>query len=194
MLNLVLYFIFVFIVSFGIPQLEPWTYFYNCIKSAKLRAMNEILINGNLKELVLSKFRKKEKIGHIGILQTDIKKVKDIPRNTVKKDFIYLLDSKDADYETRKPLEKKICLEEIVRNVIQRHYEQLQEKLRRNGWIEDPLFSIEYNGKLQPVCNVMKEIYNVDTLWEAIEIVKGNIGTDGAIKCIGNKINSSLIL
>ncbi len=188
MLNLVLYFIFVSIVSFCIPLLKPWTHFYNCIKRAKLRAMNEILINGNWKELLLSKFRKKEKIGHIGILQTDIKKVKDIPRNTVKKDFIYLLDSKDADYETRKPLEKKICLEEIVRNVIQRHYEQLQEKLRRNGWIEDPLFSIEYNGKLQPVCNVMKEIYNVDTLWEAIEIVKGNIGTDGAIKFIGNKI------
>lgn len=181
-------FILVCIGTFWIAQWEPWTHLYKCIKCIKLHIMNELLIHGNWKEWLLSKFRKKEKLSHIGILQTKFKKVKDIPRSTVKKDFIYLLDNKDEDYETRKPIENKEDLERIVRDVIHSYYEQLNRKLRLKGWIDDPLFSIEYKGKSQHICDVMKQMYSIDTLWEAIGSVKESIGTDGSIKFIGNKI------
>lgn len=182
-----IYLFLVSLVSFLISRWEPWTRLYSCIKCTKLHVMNELLIHGDWKGCLLSKFRKEEKLSHLGILQTDLKRVKDIPLSAVKNNYICLLDNKDEDYETRKPITDKTRLEYSV-NVIHDHYEQLQNKLKRNRWIDDPLFSIEYQGKLQHICDVMTQIYTLDTLWEAIKNVKEDIGTDGAIKFIGNKI------
>ena len=183
-----LYPVLVIIVSTVISYFKPYQRLYNGCKKVKLYFMNQLLIYGNLKEILLARFSNKERLNKIGVLATSFHRVKDIPRNLVKKDYIYLLANKDDDYETRAPIDNKQNLEKIVHDVIHKHYDQLQDKLIRIGWINDPLFNIEYDGKKQPVCEVMKQIYGVDVLWDAICAVKQNIGTDGAIKFIGNKI------
>lgn len=184
-----IYPVLVIIISVVISYIKPYErWLYNGYKEVKLYFMNQLLIYGNLKEMLLARFSNKEILNDIGVLATNFHGVKDIPRNLVKKDYIYLLANKDDDYETRKPIDNKQNLEKIVHDVIHKHYEQLQEKLTIIGWINDPLFNIEYDGKKQPVCEVMKQIYDVDVLWDAVCAVKQNIGTDGSIKFIGNKI------
>ena len=183
-----LYSILLIALPVVIPFCKPCERSYDVYKMIKLSYLNLILIHGSLKNALLAKFSKKEKLGNIGILATHFAEVKDIPKNLVHKDYIYLLANKDDDYETRRPLDDKECLEKIVDDIIYKHYDHLNNKLMQKGWMNDSLFNIEYDGKMRPMCDVMKDIYNVDTLWKAIESVKDSIGNDGAIKFIGNKI------
>ena len=82
-----LYPVLVIIVSTVISYFKPYQRLYNGCKKVKLYFMNQLLIYGNLKEILLARFSNKERLNKIGVLATSFHRVKDIPRNLVKKDY-----------------------------------------------------------------------------------------------------------
>ena len=125
--------------------------------------------------------------GLVGILSTTLKEVKDIPANPRMMKIHFA--TTDESYETRQVITDKSIIERIIKNEIVAYYDSLTEKIREKGYDRSQFFYLENeNGHKEFICDILKDIYSLENVYNAIIQVQSDITKDGSIRFIGDKV------